>query len=642
MTEPVKRGVPVATETPDLVAERVQQLQALFPDVMTEGGVDFDKLRTALGDSVNGEPERYSFTWAGKRDAIRLLQIPSRATLLPAPDESVNWDETKHLSIEGDNLEVLKLLYKAYFGRVKMIYIDPPYNTGNDFVYPDKFTDPLDTYLRITGQRDENGNGLTSNPETSGRYHSAWLSMMYPRLFAARRLLRDDGVIFVSIDDHEVYHLRMLMNEIFGEENFVTQLAWQSRRSIQNDTDISVNHEYVVVYAKARRQSDRRLKPGNADTWYTAPGFAAYPLPLSPSKFANPDNDPRGPWKGDPFDAPGIRRNLAYPIINPNTEEERLPPPGRHWRMEEQKYRQLLADGRIVFGKTGTAGPQLKVFYDELREFGQVENTWFDGARAGTVTRGTQEVQELFEGRAIFDFPKPPDLIRLLLRITTKRDDLILDFFAGSCSTAQAVLELNREDDGARRFIMVQLPEPTPEGSTARQQGFGTIADIGKERIRRVAAKLQDEQNGRLDLRGDAAPEDLGFRVFKLNESHYRRWTGLDTRDAEHYAERMELFIDPLLDGWQPEGVIWEVAIKEGYGLTARIEPVPGITTNTVTRVTDPGTGQFFLICLDDALDPATVEALNLSVDDLFICRDVALDDTLMANLALNCRFKTI
>ena len=207
--------------TPDLAAERVRQLQALFPDAVTEGRVDFDKLRAALGDTVNGEPERYSFTWAGKRDAIRLLQVPSRATLLPAPDESVSWDETKHLFIEGDNLEVLKLLYKAYFGRVKMIYIDPPYNTGNDFVYPDKFADPLDTYLRITGQRDENGNGLTSNPETSGRYHSAWLSMMYPRLFVARQLLRDDGVIFVSIDDHEVHNLRMLMNEVFGEENFV-------------------------------------------------------------------------------------------------------------------------------------------------------------------------------------------------------------------------------------------------------------------------------------------------------------------------------------------------------------------------------------------------------------------------------------
>ena len=467
-------------------------------------------------------------------------------------------------------------------------------------------------------------------------------------MFVARRLLRDDGVIFVSIDDNEVHHLRMLMNEVFGEENFVTQLAWQSRRSIQNDTDISVNHEHVVVYAKARRQSDRRLKPGNADTWYTAPGFAAYPLPLSPSKFANPDNDPRGPWKGDPFDAPGIRRNLTYRIVNPNTEEERLPPPGRHWRMEEQKYRQLLADGRIVFGKTGTAGPQLKVFYDELREFGQVENTWFDGARAGTVTRGTQEVQELFDGRVVFDFPKPPDLIRLLLQITTKRDDLVLDFFAGSCSTAQAALELNREDKGNRRFIMVQLPEATPEGSTARQQGFETIADIGKERIRRVAAKLRDERNGRLDLDGDAASEDLGFRVFKLAESHYRRWTGLETRDPEHYIEQMELFIDPLLDGWQPEGVLWEVAIKEGYGLTARIEPVPEVTTNTILRVSDPDKGQFFLICLDDTFAPETLgtlvpaisDARLLTKDDLFICRDVALDDTLMANLALNCRIQ--
>ena len=253
MTEPAGRGVPVATETPDLVAERVRQLQALFPDVVTEGRVDFDKLCTALGDTVNGEPERYSFTWAGKRDAIRLLQMPSRATLLPAPDESVNWDETKHLFIEGDNLEVLKLLYKAYFGRVKMIYIDPPYNTGNDFVYPDKFADPLDTYLRLTGQRDENGNGLTSNPETSGRYHSAWLSMMYPRLFAARRLLRDDGVIFVSIDDHEVYHFRMLMNEIFGEENFLGTIVWKNATD-NNPSRVAAEHEYISVFA---RDADR-------------------------------------------------------------------------------------------------------------------------------------------------------------------------------------------------------------------------------------------------------------------------------------------------------------------------------------------------------------------------------------------------
>ena len=251
MTEPTGRGTPVATTTPDLVAERVRQLQVLFPDAVTEGRIDFDKLRTALGAAVNGEPERYSFTWAGKRDAIRLLQIPSRATLVPAPDESVSWDETKHLFIEGDNLEVLKLLYKAYFGRVKMVYIDPPYNTGNDFVYPDKFADPLDTYLRITGQRDENGNGLTSNPETSGRYHSTWLSMMYPRLFVARQLLRDDGVIFVSIDDHEVNNLRVLMNEVFGEENYVENIIWRKKSGGgQQDVYFVTEHDYVVCYAK--------------------------------------------------------------------------------------------------------------------------------------------------------------------------------------------------------------------------------------------------------------------------------------------------------------------------------------------------------------------------------------------------------
>lgn len=312
MTEPVKRGVPVATETPDLVAERVQQLKALFPDVVAEGRVDFDKLRAALGDSVNGEPERYSFTWAGKRDAIRLLQMPSRATLLPAPDESVNWDETKHLFIEGDNLEVLKLLYKAYFGRVKMIYIDPPYNTGNDFIYPDNFADSLDTYLRITGQRDENGNGLTSNPETSGRYHSAWLSMMYPRLFVARQLLRDDGVIFVSIDDHEVHNLRMLMNEVFGEENFVALVVARTNpRGRTLDRFFAKTHEYLVVFARdATQQAICEIPKGEK-------AIAAYRKRDSGGYFRELELRNRNPI----FNRQN-RPNLFYPFYaNPETGE---------------------------------------------------------------------------------------------------------------------------------------------------------------------------------------------------------------------------------------------------------------------------------------------------------------------------------
>ena len=629
MTEPTGRGTPVAMTTPDLAAERVRQLQALFPDVVTEGRVDFDKLRAALGDAVNGEPERYSFTWAGKRDAIHLLQMPSRATLLPAPDESVNWDETKHLFIEGDNLEVLKLLYKAYFGRVKMIYIDPPYNTGNDFIYPDNFADSLDTYLRITGQRDENGNGLTSNPETSGRYHSAWLSMMYPRLFVARQLLRDDGVIFVSIDDHEVHNLRMLMNEVFGEENFIAELCWNNvYGGGAKSKHVVSQHEYVLLFSRNLDALGEIELPPDLDARRRYTGRdEKYPI--------------RGPFRTQPLATNSMdqRPNLRFPIKWQGEEIW----PERQWQWSEERVKTALANNELIIGRNrGKWSVRYKQYLrDEMGE--ERTSKLFSVLTGPWGQEGTAEIREYFSDGKVFPFPKPSKLIKHFLSSVWRDDSaIVLDFFAGSCPTAQAVLELNREHSSHHRFIMVQLPEATPADSTARQQGFETIADIGKERIRRVAAKLHDEQNGRLDLRGDAASEDLGFRVFKLAESHYRRWTGLETRDAEHYAEQMELFIDPLLDGWQPEGVIWEVAIKEGYGLTARIEPVPDITTNRVTRVSDPDTGQSFSICLDDTLDPATVEALDLSVDDLFICRDVAADDTLMANLALNCRFKTI
>ena len=477
MTEPTGRGTPVATTTPDLAAERVRQLQALFPDAVTEGRVDFDKLRAALGDTVNGEPERYSFTWAGKRDAIRLLQMPSRATLLPAPGESVNWDETKHLFIEGDNLEVLKLLYKAYFGRVKMIYIDPPYNTGNDFVYPDKFADPLDTYLRITGQRDENGNGLTSNPETSGRYHSAWLSMMYPRLFVARQLLRDDGVIFVSIDDHEVHNLRMLMNEVFGEENFVALVVARTNpRGRTLDRFFAKTHEYLVVFARdATQQAIREIPKGEK-------AIAAYKKRDSGGYFRELELRNRNPM----FNRQN-RPNLFYPFYaNPETGDVRLRREGAFtfevlprnsaeedgcWTWGQAKARRNL---QLLLARQVNTGAWRVFRKDYLPPEGATTKEkalWPD--KEINHENGKEELGRLF-GRTPFDFPKSVALMRKCIApgASTSEEDIILDFFAGSCSTAQAVLELNREDGGNRRFIMVQLPEPTPADSTAPAAGL--------------------------------------------------------------------------------------------------------------------------------------------------------------------------
>jgi adenine-specific DNA-methyltransferase len=632
---------PQAPSAPEWQQQRVAALQGLFPEAFSEGKVDLQMLQAALGEDVETGPERYSFTWAGKRDAMLLLQTPSRATLIPDQGESVRFEDTGNIFIEGENLEVLKLLYKSYFGRVKMIYIDPPYNTGNDFVYPDNYTDPLDTYLKLTGQKDGNGNLLTSNPETSGRYHSSWLSMMYPRLFLARQLLREDGVIFVSIDDHEVHNLRMLMNQVLGEENLVVQIAWQSRQSMQNDTDISVNHEYILGYAKMRRQAEHRLKEKNADVWATIPGFAAYPLPLDPKGFTNPDGDPRGPWTLHPFDAPNIRPNLTYAIVNPKTGQEHWPPTGRCWGTDEASYKRLLDDWRIMFGRSGDARPQRKVFYEERKAFGQVENTWFSGDKHGTATHGTRELQSLFDGQIVFDSPKPSTLIRSLLRITTREQDIVVDFFAGSGTTAHALLGLNREDGGNRRFVMVQLPEPTPVDSQPRKLGYNTIADIGKERIRRVIAKMQKENEGKL-LAERETPEDLGFRVFKLVTSNYRSWAGVAESTPQAYGEQIALYADPLVEGWTAENVLYEVAIREGYGLNCGIEKVQGIEGNTVYRVADTDKGQWFHICLDDALRPATLKALDLTAEHLFICRDKALDDEAAANLALQCRLKTI
>jgi adenine-specific DNA-methyltransferase len=351
---------PVSKTTSSLTDEQLEALRALLPQAFTEGRIDQEKLLASLGELIDDRPERYSFSWAGKRDAIRLLQAPSRATLIPARAESLDFDATQNLFIEGDNLEVLKLLYKPYFGRVKMIYIDPPYNTGNDFVYPDNFADPLDTYLQLTGQKDSAGNLLTSNPETGGRYHSAWLSMMYPRLFLARQLLREDGVIFMSIDDHEVYNLRMLMNEIFGEENFVANIVWQKKYAVSSDAKgIPDMHEHIIAYQKSY-------------------AFAPNLLPRTEKQdnaYQNPDNDPRGLWRPDNLTRSEYRERDCYPVVSPKTGKVFYPPKGASWRHPHDVVEKMIADNRIWFGQDGNSRPVPKRFLSEVRQ-GIVVSTW--------------------------------------------------------------------------------------------------------------------------------------------------------------------------------------------------------------------------------------------------------------------------
>lgn len=615
----------VSTISTDIVAEREEQLKVLFPEAFTEGRVDFDKLRAALGDLSDDRPERYAFNWAGKRDSIRLLQKPSRATLEPCWEDSVEFDASRNLFIEGDNLEVLKLLHKPLFGQVKMIYIDPPYNTGNDFVYPDNFADPLQAYLQMTDQKDSEGNLLTSNAETSGRYHSAWLSMMYPRLFLARQLLRDDGVIFVSIDDHEVHNLRLLMNEIFGEENFVTTIIWEKRYSPQNAVQwFSEAHDFILIYAK------------NKETWQ--PNLLERSDEMD-ARYKNPDHDPRGNWK--PADATAQAGHGTpsqfYTLTTPNGKTFEAPK-GRCWVYTKERMEEMIADNRVWFGNTGNNVPAIKRFLTEVKQ-GVASQTIWKYEDVGHNQEAKKEVKTLFPETVPFDTPKPTRLISRIVELSTNQnsDDIILDFFAGSGTTAQAVLELNREDGGNRRFICVQLQEPTGNPQ------FPTIAEIGKERIRRVIARMKENPQGKLDLESRESPEDLGFKVFQLTESNFRQWEKLpDNVEPDEYARQMELFNDRFLEGWTAEDVIYEVALKEGYSLTSRIEPLKSTFDAAIWRVTDEDKEQHFYICLDETISLEAVKDLKLTRDDLFICRGIALDDTAAANLALQCRLKTL
>lgn len=627
------KGEMVAKETPNIAIEQIEQLKRVFPHVFTEEKIDWDKLRETLGEAVDERPERYSFNWAGKRDAIQVLQMPTRSTLVPDRDESVNFDTTQNIFIEGDNLEALKLLYKGYFGRVKMIYIDPPYNTGHDFIYPDNYSDPLATYLQLTGQQDSDGNLLTTNPDTSGRYHSAWLSMMYPRLFLARQLLCDDGVIFISVDDNEIHNLRLMMNEIFGEENFVDCMIWKKRYGGGSKEKYLVTlHEYVLFYAKNKYMLENIFVPLDQES------ISKY------YKHKDEKYEIRGPYRTHPLEATrsvGIRKNLVYAIPTPAGQEIL---PKRQWWWDRERTMDALQNNELEFirSKDGTMTVHTKQYLRD--ENGQVRQTKSFSIIDDVFTQhGTAEVEQLFGDSRIFPFPKPVGLIRPLLQIANLSEgDIVLDFFAGSCPIAQAVIELSYEDCITRRFIVAQLPEPTPEDSAAKKSGLSNIANIGKERIRRVISEIKNENEGKLPFPSRETPEDLGFKVFKLAESNFRQWSGIEDQDIERYTEQMALFTDPLADGWEIENVIYEVALKEGLSLSSSINPVEDIPQNTVFRVIDQDKEQSFTICLDNKIPESMIQSLNLNRDDLFICRDVAISDKTAANLALQCRLKII
>lgn len=605
----------------DITEERLNKLKEILPDAFTEGKIDWEKLQASLGENIEFKNERYVLNWAGKSDAFRVLQSPTTATLVPCKEESVGFVDTENIFIEGENLEVLKVLQKSYFGKIKMIYIDPPYNTGNDkFIYPDKFSESREQYLSRIGDRDETGymtrEGLfRTNSKDSGHYHSNWLSMMYPRLFLARNLLREDGVIFVSIDDNEVHNLRLLMNEVFGEENFIEQIVWKKRSTPPNDKVIGASHEYIVIYCKSLELVSLNLRPRTEEQL---------------ARYKNPDHHPKGPWTSGDLMAniKGGRyvKSLYFPIINPNTGEEHFPSSNGNWRFNKEKIEELKKNNEIYFGEDGKSRPKLKRFLCDVKE-GITYTTLWDFVPFNT--QGSSEMTEILGNLAIFDNPKPAGLLRELCNLGMNSNDIVFDFFSGSGTIAHAVLELNKEDGGNRKFIMVQLPEKCDEISEAFKAGYKTIAEIGKERIRRVIKKTKEDKQNKLDIDGDADKQDLGFKVFKLQESNFKIWRS-DVKTEEELFIQLTLHTDPVDENAKIENILYELLLKSGVPLTARIEEKDGYY-----RVNN---GEIILILkrIDDSLIKAVISEKPkkvITLDRLF-----KNNDQLKTNTALQMK----
>ena len=591
----------------DLAEDKRQELLRLFPEIRTEGGkIDFERLKRVLGETVDVGKERYGLTWPGKADCFKTIQAPSLGTLRPCREESVDFDTTENLIIEGDNLEVLKLLQKSYLGKVKMIYIDPPYNTGKDFIYPDNYSESLLTYLEYTGQVDAEGKKFSTNTEADGRFHSKWLNMMYSRLFLARNMMREDGVIFVSIDDREVQNLRFLMSDVFGEENFVACCAWQKRYSRENRGAIGDAHEYIVVYARQPElfQEQRGL--------------------ISPTEeqmrvYKNPNDDPKGRWRSVPMTAQGYRPNQMYEIEAPSGAKHR-PPDGRCWSMTEPEYLRLKAAGRVYFGKEGASQPGIIRYLTEVE--GLVPWTWWPSNEVGHTDEARKEIQEIFGSQTVYETPKPTRLLRRMLEIATRPDDLVLDFFAGSGTTGHAVLDANEDDRGERRFVLVQLPEATG------REDYPTIADIAKERVRRVIKKLNAEDSGKLDLDSSEKP-DRGFRVYKLAESNFNPWNAEVPHETPALEKQLELHIDHIRPGLTAEDLLYEILLKSGYPLTTPVE-----TIQLAGKGVHSVAGGALLVCLERELSLELIRAMAERKPSRVVCLDegFAGNDQLKAN----------
>jgi adenine-specific DNA-methyltransferase len=621
----------------NIAENQLQKLKEIFPEAFTEGNkVDWDKLRLTLGESIDTGKERFGMNWPGKADCFKTIQQPSIATLVPDREESINFDTTENLFIEGDNLEVLKLLQKSYLGKVKMIYIDPPYNTGNEFIYPDNYSENLNTYLEYTGQIDGEGRKFSTNTETDGRFHSKWLNMMYPRLFLAKNLLSEDGVIFVSIDDNEVHNLKSLCNEIFGEENFVADMIWQKKTGSSDANNIATITEYILVYAK----QIANLKFNQDEEAHDENRY----------KFKDEYFEERGPFYYDNLDRGtlGYHQSLDYgvstPDVNltfPNGRTKQLND-GWRWKWGKDKLDWGIKNGYIEVqpssSKDSGWGVYYKIYLNVDNEGNRIKRSSpYKNLLQGILnTHASNEAKELFNKTGIFSNPKPVNLIKKLLIIGTKPDDLILDFFAGSATIAQATMELNKKDGGSRKFICIQLPEPTDEKSEAYKAGYTNIAEVSKERIRRAIKKIENEEmkiaeakkqttnqevltfaEPKLEYKIEKKKQDLGFKVFKLQKSNFKIWDANVSKEPEDIQQALFEHIDHISPEAAQEAVLYELLLKSGFPLATPIETITFADKN-VYSIAD---GEL-LICLEKQLTNEVINAMAEKQPTRVICLD--------------------
>ncbi|MFH0991450.1 MAG: site-specific DNA-methyltransferase [bacterium] len=623
--------------------ERIEELKRILPEGFADGKINWETMKQALGEHLEDEgadAEHFGLFWPGKREARRMAAIPSKGTLAPVPGEGIDEETTRNIFIEGENLEVLKLLQKSYAGKIKMIYIDPPYNTGNDFVYEDDFREPLEEYLRRTDQVDEEGKPWTTNTRAEGRYHSKWLSMMFTRLKLARNLLKGDGVIVVSIDNNELHNLREMMNEVFGEENFVGLIVVQSNpRGRQSERFLATVHEYLILYAK------------DID-WCKIAGAALSEKQLSDFKYDDGDRKKYrllGLRQRGSASRRQDRPKMYYPIyVDPKTATVSLEKTSNHkievlpkkssgeegrWMWSKEKVQKNLS---IVVSRLISGRDEWDIFIKDFlhTEEGEQRTRKFKtiwDEKELNYQNGTQEVKELL-GPNVMEFPKPTSLLRKIISLADAPDEIYLDFFAGSGTTGHALFQTNLADEGNRKFILIQLDEPCKQDSAAYKAGYKTIADICKQRIKKAAKELKKNNTN----------SDLGIKVFKLAKSNYKIWQDYDGANLPELESKLDLFETPLAEDWKPENLLTEILLLEGFPLDSKIEKLNDHKKNAVNHVSSDFCEHKLLVCLDAKIGQETINALKFEEDDIFVCLDSALTDQDKMRLADVCKLKTI